>query len=332
MSLSRKFTRKVRQFCKEEGLSLQNKRILLACSGGPDSVVLLYWLLDYYGEKAPWQLGLAILNHTLRPESGAEVDLVRKLAASHGLPFYMQAADIGQVSKETRQSLETAGRQIRYAFLERIKEGFAYDYIATAHHMDDQAETILAHMVRGTGLSGLAGIRPLYKDRIRPLLGVRKKEILEEAQRASFTYAIDKTNYSRAYERNRYRLDVVPLLESFNEQAVGHIAQLASRAQRLEAYLAKDVEKAYQEVTKGQDADTYNRKQWRQLPLFLQEELWRHVWQMLDKTLPQLTASHQKQLFHLVASSEPKQILWGRVAITAKYDKIKISRLSSRER
>lgn len=187
--------------------------VIAAVSGGADSMALLY-LLDELRAELSLRLSAAHINHGLR---GAEADrdesLVREACARLGVPLHVLHADVAREAKRTGEGIEACGRRVRYAYLESLDETAR---IATAHTLDDQLETFLMHFARGSGLRGLCGI-PAERGRIvRPLIDCTREEIEAYCAQRQIAFATDSTNLSRAYVRNRVRLDIVPVLRAIN--------------------------------------------------------------------------------------------------------------------
>ena len=142
--------RTVNHTLKSHNLFPENSRILVACSGGPDSMALLHLLKDIAIHRhTMYEIGVAIVDHCIRPESKEEVLWLQQQLEDLGLPFYSATFDVPRLSKEQKVSEETMGRQVRYQWLTEVAKSKNYDYIAVAHHKDDQAESILAHIIRG---------------------------------------------------------------------------------------------------------------------------------------------------------------------------------------
>ena len=211
--------RRVNHTLKLHKLFPEHSRILIACSGGPDSMALLHLLQDIAAHRhTKYKLGIAIVDHSIRPESKDEVLWLRNQVDALGLSFYTTTFDVPTLSKDLKLSEETVGRRVRYQWLNEIAQSEGYDYIAVAHHKDDQAESILAHLIRGTGLNGLTGMAVVSNDYdipvIRPLLDVTKEELLAYLADRKLTYCIDSTNDDIRYQRNRIRHRIIPELES----------------------------------------------------------------------------------------------------------------------
>lgn len=196
------------------------KLVVVGVSGGPDSLCLL----DLLRRARAVNLVVAHFNHQLRPESGAEVEYVRSLAHTWGLPFVTESADVRQYAEHQSLSLEEAARHLRYQFLFNAARQSGAGVVAVAHNADDQVETVLMHFLRGAGLSGLQGMRsgvvleefdehiPLY----RPLLHVSRAEIEAYCKVQGLSPVYDATNRDQTYYRNRLRHSLIPEMEKYN--------------------------------------------------------------------------------------------------------------------
>lgn len=204
--------------------------IILAVSGGPDSTALLHGAAALAPDRG-WRLTVAHLDHGLRPTSADEGASVAAAAASLGLPVEVRRVDVAALAAAEHRSLEDAGRQARYRFLEEVAAARAPEaLIATAHTADDVAETILLRLVRGSGLRGLRGI-PARRGRIvRPLLHARRAELRAALDAAGVSYVIDPSNTDVAHARNRVRAELLPAIERLNPAAVGVLTRFGRLA------------------------------------------------------------------------------------------------------
>ncbi len=212
--------------------------ILAAVSGGPDSMALFHLLSD---ERTafPFRVAIAHFNHRLRSSAGADEAFVRGAARRAGLPYFSGRRDVKAYARAHRLNVEEAGRLLRYAFLEKAAARAGANFIATGHTMNDQAETVLMRMLRGTGLTGLAGI-PAIGDRsvIRPLIGLIRKDILGYLKARGIAYREDETNRDTTILRNRVRLKLIPYLQkTFGVSVVRPLARLAAIAGEDDAFL-----------------------------------------------------------------------------------------------
>ncbi len=206
-TLSRQFI----DFLKKQQLLEAQQHILVAVSGGVDSMVLLHLLLEWQ-QHLKITLGVAHFNHQLRENADKDEAFVREHAKRLHLPFFAGRQDVQAFADAERMSLEAAGRVLRETFLQTTAQANSYHRIATAHHLDDQVETILMRMMQGSGLEGLAGIR-LQRDLfVRPLLFAAKSEILRYAREKNIPFREDESNSEERFLRNRIRARLVPIL------------------------------------------------------------------------------------------------------------------------
>jgi len=214
------------------------ERVGVGVSGGADSVALLMLLLELR-EELGIVLSAAHLNHGLRGKaSDADEKFAASLAAKHGLEFHVESADVAARARREKKNLEDAGRRARYAFFARLVADGKVDRVAVAHTADDQAETVLAHILRGTGLAGLGGIHPRTECVIRPLLNLRRAELRAYLRSKKQKWREDATNQDTARTRARIRKKLLPLLErEFQSGAVEHLAALAELAREDEQFL-----------------------------------------------------------------------------------------------
>ncbi len=200
-------------FIDLHGLFSKEDRLLLACSGGIDSVVLAHLLHD-----GGWQFGIAHVNYHLRgKESDTDAAWVGQIADRWDIPFHLLDCKAGAMEK-TGESTQMAARRIRYEWLESIRRKKGYDFILTAHHANDSIETFFLNFARGTGLKGLAGI-PVRRDRIaRPLLFASRVQIESFAHAHGIVWREDQSNAEDKYDRNKIRHHIIPRLEELNPQ------------------------------------------------------------------------------------------------------------------
>jgi len=212
----------------EEGLVSAGDRVLVAVSGGADSVALLH-LLHSLGHQLDLVLSVAHLDHGIRPESVDDADFVRRLCRDLDVSLTVERVDLPSLARERRQGLEEAARDVRRSFLLEVagREGSAA--IALGHHRGDQAETFLHRLVRGSGTTGLAAMQPKSGPFIRPLLEVSKAQILDYLARHGLGHVEDGSNADLALTRNRIRHELLPLLRQFNPRIEEHFARLSKR-------------------------------------------------------------------------------------------------------
>lgn len=215
-------------------------KILVAVSGGPDSMALSHVLWRYAQENRAQEISLVLthVHHGVRRESDEEALMVQEIAKRWGVPCLVHRFDAKAYAKASGQSFETAAREWRYARWKEDMVQYNCNRLATAHHLGDQAETVLYRLLRGSGTAGLAGIYPQRGEVIRPFLTVSKDEILEYCQREQIPYALDSTNFQTLYVRNRIRLELLPeLKKSYNPRILETIARTAEVLRWDEEYL-----------------------------------------------------------------------------------------------
>ena len=221
-------SRAVDAFCKREGVALKGKTVLCALSGGRDSMVLLHVLLQS-GLREGFAVAAAHYNHHLRETAARDEEFVRAFCAARGISLVIGGGDVRSFAKASGTSIEDAARTLRYRFLEETAAELGADLIATAHHSQDNAETILMNLLRGTGLQGLCGIPPVRGTIFRPLLDVSREDINSYVEENALPYVEDETNTDTVYTRNRLRHELLPLLEKLSPGSTGRIALAGSR-------------------------------------------------------------------------------------------------------
>ncbi len=189
------------------------ERVVVAVSGGPDSVFLLHILLKI---KALFRLELAVahFNHGIRKEADEDEGFVRKLAEQHGLPFFPGRGNVPALAAQKNIGIEEAARIARYEFLEGVLRSWGGDRVALGHTRDDLVETILFNLFRGTGLSGAAGIPPRRGVFIRPIIEIAREKVMRWLNENGISYRVDLTNYDVGYSRNYLRHKVIPAIKS----------------------------------------------------------------------------------------------------------------------
>lgn len=204
-------------------------------------MALLHVLLRL-GTHQGFAVAAAHYNHCLRQSALRDEELVRQWCAARGIPLVVGSGDVRAFAETSGRSIEDAARVMRYEFLENAAAECGADHIATAHHRQDNAETLLLHLLRGSGLNGLGGIAPVRGSVIRPLLEVDRADIDGYITENSIPYTDDETNEDIVYTRNRLRLELLPLLEEIAPGSVGRIADTAVRLREDEEFLRRQSE------------------------------------------------------------------------------------------
>ncbi|MBQ2765195.1 MAG: tRNA lysidine(34) synthetase TilS, partial [Firmicutes bacterium] len=237
--------KKVVDFIHKHHILSSVHRVVLAVSGGADSMAMAHILLRRFPHHS---YVIAHVNHGLRPEADAEERFVADFARSHGAEFCCHRVDVAALAKERKQGIEETGREERYRFFRSLHA----DRILTAHHKDDQMETVLFHLIRGCGIQGLCGMEPCGGDLARPLLCVTKKEILDYCKKEGICYKTDLSNDDVTYTRNRIRKNIIPLLEEINPNVAESLSRLSESVVDDHLYLEASAQEYYQ---------TYSRRE-----------------------------------------------------------------------
>ncbi len=223
-------------------------KVIAGVSGGADSVCLFLMLLELR-KKIGFDLIAVHVHHGLRGEAADQDQrFVEALCEQHRIPLEIFRVNLESIAKKRKQSLEEAGRMVRREAFDSVCQKYGGNKIALAHHQNDNAETLLWNLSRGTGLDGLGGIRPVNGKFIRPLLCMNRKEIEEYLAKRKQSYCIDETNAGTDYTRNKLRHLVLPILEEqVNSAAVRHMNETMEQIWELQEYMQEQVEAAYQE-------------------------------------------------------------------------------------
>ena len=236
-----KMKKKVEEL-KKSGLIKKNEKILVAFSGGPDSV-FLYNLLFFLREYYSIEISLIYVNHNLREDVENDLNFVEEFSKENNVPLYIESVDVRKYAAENKKSIELAARELRYEAIEKVLQNLNYDKIATGHNLDDNIETFIFRLLRGTSLKGLKGIPSERKNIIRPILQFEKKEILNYLQENKKSYIIDYTNSENNYTRNYIRNEIFPMFVNINptfRNKVNGLIQEINNKESLKTYISEE--------------------------------------------------------------------------------------------
>jgi len=237
------------RFIKNEHLFLPHQRILLAVSGGIDSVVLCNLF-----HRAQFEFAIAHCNFHLRgEESDNDEKFVSELASTYNVPFYCTTFETKQFATAHGISIQMAARQLRYDWFEELRHNENYDYIAVAHHLDDQVETFFINLLRGTGIAGLHGILPKQNHLIRPLMFCYRNDIQKYITDQCLSYREDSSNLNDKYLRNKIRHHLIPLLDTINPDSRNFINQDIARLRETEIVYRQTIESEKQKIVTQDD-------------------------------------------------------------------------------
>lgn len=243
---------KVIQTIKEYKLIENNDKLLLGVSGGPDSISMLDILNEIKNDNKMninFEIAVAHLNHMIRDEAKEDELYVRKYCAKNGIEFHSKSIDIIEYANNNKIGIEEAGRKIRYKFFNEVLEKSNSNKIAIAHNKNDNVETIIMNIIRGTGISGLKGIEAKRGKYIRPLIKCGREEIEKYCKENSLAPRIDKTNFENEYTRNKIRNIVIPYIKKdFNPNIINTIERLSNLVKEEEEYIEEQIINAYNEL------------------------------------------------------------------------------------
>lgn len=236
----------LKKFIRDEGLFTSKQKILLAVSGGLDSSVMCHLF-----HKAGYRFAIAHCNFGLRSkESDGDETFVKNMAMKYNSPFYVERFETLKFAKKNKMSVQMAARQLRYDWFEKIRSSEGFNYIAIAHHRDDETETFFINLIRGTGISGLHGILPKKNKIIRPLLFATRKDIETYAKKEKISFREDSSNLSQKYVRNRIRQTILPALKEMNPSVETTIKKDIERLREVELIFKQAIEEKRKKLVK----------------------------------------------------------------------------------
>ena len=230
---------KVIETIKKYGLIQAKDKIVLGVSGGPDSITMLD-ILRQIQEEFDFEIVVAHINHMIRKEAIQDEEYVKKYCEKNSIEFFVKRIDVMSVANNRKIGTEEAGRFVRYEFFDEILKQTESNKIAIAHNKNDKVETIIMHLLRGSGLSGLKGIEPIRENVIRPLIECEREEIEKYCDENRLEPRIDKTNFENDYTRNKIRNIVIPYIEKeLNPNIIETIDRLSEVVKKEDRYLEK---------------------------------------------------------------------------------------------
>ena len=241
---------KVLETIKKYNLIESGDKIVIGVSGGPDSIALLNVLLEIKNENIiNFDMVVCHINHMIREEANEDEEYVLNSCRKYNIEFYSKRIEIEKIAKNEKIGTEEAGRNIRYQFFNEILEKTSSNKIATAHTSNDNAETVLMNIIRGTGTTGLKGIEAKRDNLIRPLIECSRYEIEKYCEENKLNPRIDKTNFENIYTRNKVRNMLIPYIkENFNPNIIEGINRLSDLSKQENEYLERETEKVYKRI------------------------------------------------------------------------------------
>jgi len=281
-------------------------RLLVAVSGGADSVALLS-LLHGLTDTLNLSLVGAHLDHSLRASSPDDASFVAQLCRDMDIPLVMTCQDVVSIARQRKGNLEEVARDVRREFLQAAAQEHRCDLVVLGHHADDQAETFLMRLMRGAGTAGLAGMRQVDGQVVRPLLSFHHEELVAYLEESGFVWREDESNIDHAFTRNRIRHQLQPLLESFNPNITGQIAGLCEQLRLDEDFWSELTNRTLTELgTRVDGGYSIQRGALAELAPSLASRVIRAVLHEIRGDLRSITATHIGDVMQLVCAGPPQ--------------------------
>jgi tRNA(Ile)-lysidine synthase len=244
--------KKFQKYITDNKLVNQEMSVLLAVSGGIDSMVMAHLFLE-----SGFITGIAHCNFSLRgEESDKDEEMVSDFASERNIPFYSIRFDTTRYARSNRLSVQMAARELRYTWFEEIRKEKLYDLIAVGHNLNDNIETLLINLTRGTGICGLKGMSPSVNNIIRPLLFATREDIIEYCSRNNINFREDKSNADTKYTRNKIRLEVIPVLKEINPSIESTLSDTAARFNCIDEIVTDYINNIRKRISIGKDGLT----------------------------------------------------------------------------
>ncbi len=309
--MNRDICERIAIYCDRNRLFADGDGVVAGLSGGADSVFLL-WFLAKQQERWGLRIQAVHVNHGIRGEEALrDQEYAALFAERNGIPCRVERADIPSLAKEWRMTEEEAGRIFRYQCFERVREELGFDKIAVAHHRDDQAETVLFQLLRGSGLRGLGGMRPKRGRIVRPLLETGRREIEEALEREGISYCTDTTNEQGQYARNIIRNQVMPLLkEKIQPMAAEHIAGAGTHLQEIMDYIDCQRDQVYTEIVRRDRGRlVIDAGMFEEVPAVIGREVILKMMQELSGGRKDITAVHVESVESVFRGQTGKKVM-----------------------
>ncbi len=313
--------------------NLQNANICVGVSGGSDSTALLH-ILCKLKNKYMYTIKVIHINHMLREESVLEQQFVTELCNSYKVPCKVYKCNINEYKKQYKITTEEAGRKIRYEkFLENFESG-KKNYIAVAHNLEDQGETVLMRLFRGTGLKGLCGI-PMKTDKvIRPLLNVSKANIEKYCLENNLHYKTDKSNFEQIYTRNKIRLTCIPYIEkNFNNKFNEKVFEMSEILKEENDFLEVETKKVFESLNESSNNVKLNIKKLKNTHIAIQRRVLMYSYNKVKGNQIDLHVTHINDILNLLNKESGKKIsLPHSIEAKKSYDYLIISKINQKSK
>ena len=316
----------------ENKLTSRGDTVIVGASGGPDSQFMIY-ILDKFRKELGFSLVLAHLNHLHRAEADKDEDLVRKTARKLGIEFYSRSRSMDDLAKELKISPEDAGRRLRYEFFNDLAKKYSSSKIAVAHNKDDQAETVLMRIIRGTGLDGLRAMDYMTGNIIRPILDIKKSQIIKYLDENNISYAIDYTNFENDYTRNKIRLDIIPILEEINSNVIDSVFSLSTLAKDDLKILDKVVDDKFKEMANVKQREiSFDKEKFDQIDPALLRRILRKAVELLKGQIKDLSKENLDDFLKIRNLETGKVLIKDDLSLRKSYDSYILEEIINEEK
>ena len=312
---------------KNNNLINSGDKIVVGVSGGPDSLTLLT-LLNKYKSKFNYEIIVAHVNHLIRKDSTDDEQFVENYCKKNGIKFYYKRVNVQEIAKQQKKGEEEVGRNERYKFFDEICEKENANKIAIAHNMNDNAETMLLNLIRGTGLNGLEGIQPSqYNNRfIRPLINCNRNEIEDFCKENNLEPRIDSTNKENIYKRNIIRNKLIPFLKELNPNIIETLSRTSVIIAENNEFIQKEAQKNLNKITElKSNLVEIDLKDFNKMPIAMRKAI---IQLSIDKLNGNIRNISKKNIDDIIKLAENnignKYIIYKNIKAEVKKGKLKI--------
>ena len=283
-------------------------KIVLGVSGGPDSMCMLDMMRELKEEKnINFEIYVAHVNHMIREEAIDDEKYVQNYCLKHNIEFFVKRVDVQKIANDKKIGTEEAGRKVRYDFFEEVLQKTGSNKIAIAHNKNDKIETIIMHLLRGSGLSGLKGIEPIRDNKyIRPLIECERQEIEQYCKNRKLQPRIDKTNFENEYTRNKIRNIVIPYIKKeFNPNIIQTLSRLSEVATDESNYIDLQTQRIYNKllIEKTDKQIILKLKEFNQQEKLIQKRLVLETIKELNGSTDRIEKIHIEDIIKLCANN-----------------------------
>jgi tRNA(Ile)-lysidine synthase len=298
---------KILNTIKKYNLISPNDTVLVAVSGGPDSMCLIDNLLALKDILKIKEIAVVHLNHMIRQEAKSETEYVQEYCKKNEIRCFVKYLDVVKIAEEEKIGTEEAGRKERYKFFDQVAQEINANKIAIAHNLNDNAETVLMHLLRGSGITGLCGIKPDREGKyIRPIIKCERAEIEQYCKDQKLDEKYDKTNLDNKYTRNRIRNELIPYIKKeFNPNIVEALDRLSDLITDEEQYMEKVTLEKYNEIVLEEENDkiTIDLKKFNLLDSIIKARIIMYTIKKLFKTTKGIEKKHIEDIIKLCGNN-----------------------------